>query len=355
MRTNYFLFPKMNIQSGGHIAQIKIYESIRSLRPATYPVTYDENTESVLFLDTLLKDHSAQDAIFFIHWGPHIPRLINRLRSKAVVYVAHSTGYNFCPPVNVPILCVSRHTQAYWGRNAPASSIYYLPDIISAEYTNRHVQRPIDILIQKRKSSDYLLNQLVPALQAQCSVRMLDNWVDDLAGVFNQSKVYLYDSVDHWVQRGFSEGFGLPPLEALACGCTVFSTVNDALSDYLDPGMNSHKLRIYSTKYDLQRILSAVHSWQDMPGQVDPVHFYRQENVKKRAEIILQELDAFFDFSLRHPATIHNPLSLPTKGTGKTPSLIAHELRSYMKKISPLPIKSGLKYLLGKPNKDPSE
>ena len=30
--------------------------------------------------------------------------------------------------------------------------------------------------------------------------------------------VVLYDSADYWRGRGVSEGFGLPPLEALACG-----------------------------------------------------------------------------------------------------------------------------------------
>lgn len=51
---------------------------------------------------------------------------------------------------------------------------------------------------------------------------MIDSWVEDLATLFNQSKVYLYDSSEYWIQAGATEGFGLPPLEAMACGCTVF-------------------------------------------------------------------------------------------------------------------------------------
>jgi glycosyltransferase involved in cell wall biosynthesis len=47
-----------------------------------------------------------------------------------------------------------------------------------------------------------------------------------LAQLFNSSKIYLYDSAEYWVVKGLTEGLGLPPLEALACGCIVFSSVN---------------------------------------------------------------------------------------------------------------------------------
>nr|WP_231599416.1 glycosyltransferase [Crocosphaera watsonii] len=43
---------------------------------------------------------------------------------------------------------------------------------------------------------------------------------------FNRSKVYLYDSAEYWAQQRVSEGFGLQPMEALACGCQVFSSIN---------------------------------------------------------------------------------------------------------------------------------
>ena len=76
-----------------------------------------------------------------------------------------------------------------------------------------------------------MLNRLVPALRRQgLSVKVQKGWVDDLVGLFNSSIVYLYDSAEYWRARGLSEGFGLPPLEAMACGCVVFSSLNNALS-----------------------------------------------------------------------------------------------------------------------------
>ena len=45
----------------------------------------------------------------------------------------------------------------YWGQNSPNSLIYYLPNQISDEFNNLNLKRDIDVLVQERKSSDYLL------------------------------------------------------------------------------------------------------------------------------------------------------------------------------------------------------
>ena len=49
--------------------------------------------------------------------------------------------------------------------------------------------------------------------------------------------------------------FGLPPIEALACGCVVFSSLNHALADLLDPGVKlGHQIGCASLAHDLARI-----------------------------------------------------------------------------------------------------
>jgi len=302
MRNIYFLFPQLAIPSGGHLAQMRLLEVAAHLAPAQ-AVTYEGQDDGALFLDDLLRHAEPNNSIFLIHWGPHVPDLIHRLERWNVVYLSYSTGYGFDVPARVPIIAGSRHTQAYWGKHAPASPIYYLPAIISDEFRNLHRERDIDVLVQKRKSSDYLLEELVPRLVRQCAVTLLDSWVEDLAGVFNRSKVYLYDSSDYWPAHGLSEGFGLPPLEALACGCTVFSSINDALSDYLDPGFNCQKLRTYSIDYDLQRILSAARAWQDHTDEQDPAAEYRRHAVAQRLEAILAGLNEFFDYQRQNPGS----------------------------------------------------
>ena len=117
--------------------------------------------------------------------------------------------------------------------------------------------------MQARKSSPYVLKQLVPALrQVGLVVEVQTGWVDDLVGLFNCSTVYLYDSAEYWRGRGVTEGFGLPPLEALACGCVVFSSLNHALADYGDPGHTVHQIGCGRLDFDLERIKTAVASPQ---------------------------------------------------------------------------------------------
>ena len=180
-----------------------------------------------------------------------------------------------------------------------------MPNEISADFENRNLHRDVDVLIQSRKSSEYVLTQLVPALQACCNVVLLETYVDDLIGLFNRTKVYLYDSAEYWGRYRLTEGFGLPPMEALACGCEVYSSVNHALADYLDPGFNCHKISGFATGYDVQRILQSVHNWQS--ANTVPASFfatYRPEALTPRLKQILLEINTFFDYQTQHNSDI---------------------------------------------------
>jgi hypothetical protein len=305
MRKIYFLIPKSGLNSGGHIAQIKFFEVAQSMASVSL-VTYKCREEHTLFLSDILANNDTEEAIFVIHWGPDVSGLLKMLTGKNVIYVAHSTGWGFKLPSDVPIIAVSRHTQAYWGRHAPNSPIYYLPNVLSDDFRNLRKNRDIDVLIQKRKSSKYLLEDILPELQSRCSVFLVDSWVDDLAALFNRSKIYLYDSSEYWIGRGKTEGFGLPPLEAIACGCTVFSSVNDALSDYLDPGFNCHKLRVYSKQYDVEQILSALKNWDKDRQDIGFIEEYRKNNVDMRLRKILSEINVFFDRKEKYSTKIED-------------------------------------------------
>jgi glycosyltransferase involved in cell wall biosynthesis len=95
--------------------------------------------------------------------------------------------------------------------------------------------------------------------------------------------------------QGVSEGFGLQPMEALACGCVVFSSVNGGLSDYLDPGFNCYKIAGYSREYDVKRILKMVNKGDNLSLSEEVLKEYRRENVVKRFGVILEEINEFFD------------------------------------------------------------
>lgn len=258
-------------------------------------MTYRQQEANFPFLDHLLKNSEPDEAIFIISWGFDIPKLIAKLKHYHVIYQAHSTGYNFTVPSRIPIITVSRNTMGYWGQKSPNSLIYYLPNHISDEFYNRGEIRDIDVLVQVRKSSQYLLKQLVPELRQHCRLELLEGYVEDLAALFNRSKIYLYDSAEYWAVNHLTEGFGLPPLEALACGCQVFSSVNSALADYLDPGFNCYKIAQYSLQYDVKKILSVLHSNENYVSSESFLAPYRTENLLKRLQIIFTEINSFFD------------------------------------------------------------
>lgn len=296
MRTLYFLVPGTGgrYACGGLFAELKTVKLAQRICAAEV-VTYQQREPSVLFLDDLLQRPELAQAIFVISWGFHVPKLARKLQGHHVIYHAHSSGYGFRLPSEIPILTVSRNSMGYWGQQSPNALIYYLPNHVSEEFVNHHQPRDIDVLVQARKSSKYLMEQLVPALQRHCHVVLLDRYVEDLAGLFNRSKVYLYDSAEYWATSRVSEGFGLPPMEAMACGAQVFSSVNSALADYLDPGMNCYKIGCYATGYDLERIQAVVRgsSFRGLPESV--LAEFRADDIAKRLQVILTEINDFFD------------------------------------------------------------
>lgn len=313
MRKLYFLLPGTTgkFSGGGLWAELKTCALAKQICAAEV-VTYRQREKDCAFLTDILPMIDAQSSIFVIGWGFDVPKLVAKLQgqNQNIIYHAHSTGYGFDLPPEIPIITVSRNTMGYWGQKAANGLIYYLPNQISDEFYNANQPRDIEIVVQTRKSSQYLLQQLIPALQERYRVEVLDSYVEDLAGLFNRSRVYLYDSAEYWATSGVSEGFGLPPLEALACGCTVFSSVNHGLSDFLDPGFNCHKIAGYSLEYDLYRIAQALDRPPDFKLIDSLLAEYRQENLVARFKIIIAEINDFFE--MRSPSLLFEECQLAT-------------------------------------------
>jgi len=146
----------------------------------------------------------------------------------------------------------------------------------------------------------YVLEQLVPALRARgLAVVVQDGWVDDLVDLFNGATVVLYDSADHWRCSGVSEGFGLPPLEALACGCVLFSSFNHALADSLEPGTMAHQIGAGTLAADVERIAAAVAdpvAWLPPPRQLEELLGELSEpRLRERWRQALEAINAHLD------------------------------------------------------------
>ena len=275
---------------------------LAELRPTTI-VTYKERTDHNPFLEDVLKEEFVDESyLWIISWGFDVPKLLKRLRGRNVVYHAHSSGYGFKLPQSVPIVAVSRNTMCYWGHCAPRNPIFFVSNAIDSQWIERGslkdkvLSRPIDILVQSRKSSNYLLFELVPALRAKgFRVEIQSDWVEDIIHLFNSSKIFLYDSTEHWSAAGVTEGFGLPPVEAMACGCIVFSSLNHALSDILTPGEIGHQIGCGSLSNDVDRITSAVlepDAWKPSGSKLElMLEDLSEELHVKRWEYVLSKID----------------------------------------------------------------
>ena len=284
-----FLLPGTTgrFRCGGLLVELQTARLLAGLGDVSVElVTYRQRESGHAFLADLLRQEPAPGrALWIVSWGFDVPPLLRRLRGRPVAYHAHSSGYGFALPAGVPVLAVSRNTLGYWGDRAPRNPLFLVPNALDPKWlrpgsaavpwSDPRLQagaeaagpspaclglaRPIDVLVQVRKNSRYVLEQLVPALrQLGLRVELQDGWVDDLVDLFRSSTVVLYDSADYWRGRGVSEGFGLPPLEALASGCVVFSSLNHALADSLDPGAVGHQIGCGSLAADLERIGAAV-------------------------------------------------------------------------------------------------
>ena len=267
---------------GGLLVELQTARLLAALgeRPVQV-VTYRQREAEHPYLNDLLQREPAPgQALWIVSWGFDVPPLLRRLRGRPVAYHAHSSGYGFDLAAGVPVLAVSRNTLGYWGDRAPRNPLFLMPNALdpkwlrpgsedvpwcdprggaSAVGASAGSRRPIDVLVQVRKNSRYVLERLVPALRDRgLRVELQEGWVDDLVDLFRRSSVVLYDSADYWRGRGVSEGFGLPPLEALASGCVVFSSLNHALADSLDPGRVAHQIGCGSLAADLEHIIAAV-------------------------------------------------------------------------------------------------
>lgn len=275
-----FLVPgtSRRFRCGGLSVELQTAGLVRGCCP-TEIVTYRERSaEHPFFEDLLQREPVRSEVLWIVSWGFDVPKLIRRLAGHRVAYHAHSSGYGFALPPGLPVLAVSRNTLGYWGDRAPRNPLFLVPNALEPQWIERGDRqgaglRPIDVLVQARKSSDYVLTQLVPALR-RCglAVEVQSGWVDDLVDLFNQAKVVLYDSAEYWRGRGVSEGFGLPPLEAMACGCVVFTSLNHALADHCDPGVMVHQIGCGHLDWDITRIQQAVAdplAWRAMPSRLD--------------------------------------------------------------------------------------
>jgi len=68
----------------------------------------------------------------------------------------------------------------------------------------------------------------------------------------------LYASCDVWLCGSYSEGFGLPPLEAMACRCPVVSTNAGGPGDFIKSGSNGYLVPVGDAEALADRIVNVL-------------------------------------------------------------------------------------------------
>lgn len=328
MRPVRFLVPGTTgrFRCGGLQVELQTARLVGSITGSEV-VTYRQREPGRPFLSDLLRSEAAPGpALWIVSWGFDVPKQLRRLGGRPSAYHAHSSGYGFDLPPGLPVLAVSRNTLGYWGDRAPRNPLFLVPNAIEPRWNDdgsvrdprRVAQRPIDVLVQARKSSAYVLRILVPALRARgLRVEVQSGWVDDLVDLFRSAKVYLYDSADYWRGRGVSEGFGLPPLEAMASGCVVFSSLNHALADGLDPGRLGHQIGAGTLSGDVERIAAAVADpaafLADPQRLADRMHQASEAALQLRWREALVAIDAHWDRLLSGEPPLTSPSRLASR------------------------------------------
>lgn len=232
--------------------------------------------------------------LFIVSWGPLVSDHIKLIRSKIpdakIIYYAQSFGWGIKVPPKIPIVCVSRFIMSQWALYAPENFITHIPPPLNPVFClPKTEKRDIDILVHTRKQNDYCLKKLLPELKIiNYKLKIIDNWIPqpEFAALLQRTKIFLYITELHkagWFRRLPGEGFGLPALEALACGAVVGSNLLGGVTDFLTPGENCIKLQNGDLNFDLAQIENAIKNFcvNITPAQ-KIIHQYSPECIKEK-------------------------------------------------------------------------
>lgn len=91
---------------------------------------------------------------------------------------------------------------------------------------------PNRILALSRKNPGDLTNIIQLTKHLNCDFRVIDGLTE--AQLINE-----YQSADVFLATGYPEGFGLPPLEAMSCGCVVVGFTGGGASEFMIDGITA--------------------------------------------------------------------------------------------------------------------
>lgn len=272
----FFFIPGLSdrYRSGGLLVTRDIADLLKkNLGWETYLVaTHENHPEAISPIEVFKKIPSYQLPVtsyfFIVTWGPlvedHIKLIRKNVPHAKIIYYAQSFGWGINIPKDIPIVCVSRFVMSCWAAREPERFYTYMPPPLDSCFILQDSPRDIDILVHTRKQNDYCLAQLLPKLQStNYKLQTIRDWISrkKFAELLKRTKLFLYLTKSHKVglfRKLPAEGFGLPALEAIACGALVGTNLLGGVTDFLTPGENCIKLQTGSPDFDIKQIKRAL-------------------------------------------------------------------------------------------------
>ncbi len=106
---------------------------------------------------------------------------------------------------------------------------------------------------------------------------------DKIRELYNEADIFLYPSLH--------EGFGLPPIEAIACKCPVISTDVGAIPEFIVSGETGFVI----SRYNLDEIPPIISTLKDNPGQLKLITEKAYDTIKKNFEWD-EKIDEFVNY-----------------------------------------------------------
>jgi glycosyltransferase involved in cell wall biosynthesis len=108
---------------------------------------------------------------------------------------------------------------------------HYIPNFINQDAFIPDASRRVEgrVLAMPRKNRDDL-----KAIQRQLEKHNVDFMLVD--GLSEAELISEYQAADIFLATGYPEGFGLPPLEAMACGCAVVGFTGGGANEFMSDG-----------------------------------------------------------------------------------------------------------------------
>ncbi|MGA3289044.1 MAG: glycosyltransferase family 4 protein [Candidatus Bathyarchaeia archaeon] len=135
-------------------------------------------------------------------------------------------------------------------------------------------------------------------LYGAASKKMVPDWITKCGSVSDNELKELYNSSEIFVLPSWVEGFGLPPMEAMACGCAVVATNVGGIPDYTIAGQTAmvspprtpealaqNIIGLLENEGKLRKIAEAGHkyvqqfTWDRATDQMEQIFLKNQKNL----------------------------------------------------------------------------